>query len=81
MNNSFPFLSLDVITADTSNTPVEYQRNASWDRSVQQVNKNTHLAIRRELYCCTNSIMRKDDLENTASDPKLIGVIEAGDPS
>lgn len=43
--------------------------------------KKTHLTIRRKAYCCTNSITWKEDLVNIASDPKIIGVMETGDPS
>lgn len=49
--------------------------------SVQEAKKKTHLTIKNELYCCTNSITRKEDLVNIASDPKLIGVTKAGDLS
>lgn len=38
--------------------------------------KKTHLTVKEELYCCTNSIMWKEDLVNIASDPQLIGVTE-----
>lgn len=58
------------------------KKNANWDRmSVQKAKKKTHLTIKNELYCCTNSITRKEDLVNIASDPKLIGVTKAGDLS
>ena len=47
----------------------------------REANKNTYLTIKWEVYCCTNSIMRKEDLENIGSDPKLIGVMEIADPN
>lgn len=58
------------------------KKDANGDRRcVQQVNKYTHLTTEKEVYCCSNSIMRKVDLKNIASDPKLMGVTEARDPN
>lgn len=83
VNKPFP-LSLDVITTDTSKTAGDPQRRECQLRQTVCTGgggKKIHPTIMREGYRCTNSITCKEDLVNIASDPKLIGVMEAGDPS
>lgn len=71
VNSSVPF-SLDVITTDSSNDS-RWITKSKCQPSVREGEKKTCLTIKREVYCCTNSITWEEGLVNKASDPNLMG--------